>query len=195
MPTDFCRFVSYINNLHPQEHKSLYSIIEEVLDRSIPLWNITLTPLIMEGQYRAPRFTRNPYSQVVYDPDPEQMSDSEIPQQEDGEEEHDYYERLNVWEDSIRRVVVPEPGPFEGPSVHSDFTDSLEPGTTDKMRADLMVDLKRDFLKRGLQVIVKLANIELTPDKPSYAGGTWHVEGQLVNATSFMHTQVANKVL
>jgi hypothetical protein len=28
-----------------------------------------------------------------------------------------------------------------------------------------------------LQVIVKLANIVLTPDKPSYAGGKWHVEG------------------
>ncbi|KAL2842538.1 hypothetical protein BJY01DRAFT_264474 [Aspergillus pseudoustus] len=30
-----------------------------------------------------------------------------------------------------------------------------------------------------LQVIVKLANIELTPEKPEYAGGSWHVEGQL----------------
>jgi hypothetical protein len=28
-----------------------------------------------------------------------------------------------------------------------------------------------------LQVIIKLANIVLTPDKPSYAGGKWHVEG------------------
>ena len=30
---------------------------------------------------------------------------------------------------------------------------------------------------RKLQVIVKLANIELTPEKPNYSGGTWHVEG------------------
>jgi hypothetical protein len=28
-----------------------------------------------------------------------------------------------------------------------------------------------------LQVIVKLASIELTPEKPKYSGGTWHVEG------------------
>ena len=28
-----------------------------------------------------------------------------------------------------------------------------------------------------LQIIVKLANIILTPEKPEYAGGTWHVEG------------------
>jgi hypothetical protein len=28
-----------------------------------------------------------------------------------------------------------------------------------------------------LQVIVKMASIELTPDKPEYSGGAWHVEG------------------
>ncbi|NEE29990.1 DUF4246 domain-containing protein, partial [Streptomyces sp. SID7982] len=32
---------------------------------------------------------------------------------------------------------------------------------------------------RRLQVIVKLATIHLTPDKPEYAGGSWHVEGML----------------
>ncbi|KAG0049981.1 hypothetical protein BGZ83_005219 [Gryganskiella cystojenkinii] len=30
---------------------------------------------------------------------------------------------------------------------------------------------------RPLQVIVKLANIELTPENPKYVGGAWHVEG------------------
>ncbi len=30
---------------------------------------------------------------------------------------------------------------------------------------------------RNLQVIVKLANIHLTPDKPKYPGGSWHIEG------------------
>ncbi|KZV88675.1 hypothetical protein EXIGLDRAFT_839044 [Exidia glandulosa HHB12029] len=30
---------------------------------------------------------------------------------------------------------------------------------------------------RGIQVIVKLANITLTPEKPEYGGGAWHVEG------------------
>lgn len=40
-----------------------------------------------------------------------------------------------------------------------------------------VVDLRKEHGK--LQVIVKLANIHLTPEKPSYGGGTWHVEGQL----------------
>jgi hypothetical protein len=44
----------------------------------------------------------------------------------------------------------------------------------------MMVDLMRDQQETGLQVIVKLANIELTPEKPEYDGGSWHVEGQMV---------------
>ncbi|KAJ5937909.1 hypothetical protein N7454_004251 [Penicillium verhagenii] len=36
-----------------------------------------------------------------------------------------------------------------------------------------------NFGKTGLQVIVKLANIELSPEKPEYDGGSWHIEGQL----------------
>ncbi|KAF5643069.1 hypothetical protein F52700_2784 [Fusarium sp. NRRL 52700] len=33
--------------------------------------------------------------------------------------------------------------------------------------------------KKQIQVIVKLANIHLTPETPSYDGGSWHTEGQL----------------
>jgi len=33
--------------------------------------------------------------------------------------------------------------------------------------------------RNRLQVIVKLANIHLTPEKPTYDGGSWHIEGQL----------------
>ena len=39
-----------------------------------------------------------------------------------------------------------------------------------------------DLRGRRLQVIVKLANIMLTPEKPRYVGGTWHVEGELQEA-------------
>ena len=53
-----------------------------------------------------------------------------------------------------------------------------EPGTF-KARPELMVDLHKEYAHRGLQVSVKLANIELTPEKPEYSGGTWHVGGQL----------------
>lgn len=38
-------------------------------------------------------------------------------------------------------------------------------------------DMKIDLRGTNVQVIVKLANIELTPEKPEYPGGVWHVEG------------------
>jgi hypothetical protein len=43
------------------------------------------------------------------------------------------------------------------------------------------VRLRDQFREKGLQVIVKLANIELNPEKPEYHGGSWHIEGQLVS--------------
>ena len=44
---------------------------------------------------------------------------------------------------------------------------------------DIPISLRKGFEEHGLQVIVKLANIELTPEKPTFDGGSWHVEGQL----------------
>lgn len=41
------------------------------------------------------------------------------------------------------------------------------------------LDLREHFSKSGIQVIVKLANVHLTPSKPRYEGGTWHIEGKL----------------
>lgn len=35
------------------------------------------------------------------------------------------------------------------------------------------------FRESGLQVIVKIASIELTPEKPHFDQGSWHVEGQM----------------
>ena len=32
---------------------------------------------------------------------------------------------------------------------------------------------------RKLQVITKIASIHLTPEKPRYGGGAWHVEGMV----------------
>ena len=82
----FGRFSSYINNLHPQKHQSLYAIIEQVIDRAIPLWNMTLTPL--KGTFRKP--ARIPYEGAQYDPDPENIPEEEGPQQEEDEDEDDF---------------------------------------------------------------------------------------------------------
>lgn len=41
--TQDVKAMSYINNLHPEQHKNLYTIIELVIAKAISLWNLTLT--------------------------------------------------------------------------------------------------------------------------------------------------------
>lgn len=159
------RFASYINNLHPYENKELYSIIEEVVQSAIPLWNLTLTPLVETStrDYRGPR-SRFKYEYVEYDPDPEAMPEEAKPQQQAGENCDDFEERQSAWAKATRRVVLPEPEDFR------------------PMVGNTPLDLVKAYAHRGLQIIVKLANIELTPDNPRYDGGSWHVEGQMASS-------------
>lgn len=80
------------------------------------------------------------------------------------EDSDDYWVRYREWE-STMPIELPEPGEFE-PS---------------KITPRKKINLREGFAETGFQVIVKLANIELTPEKPEYNGGSWHVEGQLVS--------------
>ncbi|KAF6763592.1 hypothetical protein DFP72DRAFT_1059664 [Ephemerocybe angulata] len=87
------------------------------------------------------------------------------PLQSDTRGGYDVYDaRCGAWSQwckDAREVVLPEPGEFE----------PLEEPDT--------LSLKEMCAERPLQVIVKLANIELTPEKPEYESGSWHVEGKL----------------
>jgi hypothetical protein len=40
-PNGECQIASYINNLHPARHKNLYHIIEQIITRTMPLWNVS----------------------------------------------------------------------------------------------------------------------------------------------------------
>ena len=171
----FFRITSYINNLHPIVHAPLYPLIEQLISASIPLWNTTLQPLKTDLD-RKPRV---PYDVCKYDPDPERFPEEEKPPKDPGEDENTYWERLEQWYEDTRRVVLPEPEEFTPPEgrIQDYMTAYDEDG---KLKEEHVMDLRREFGGNGLQVIVKLANIELTPEKPEYEGGTWHVEGQLV---------------
>jgi hypothetical protein len=148
-------------------------LIEKIIDHAIPLWNMTLTAA-QTPNFSSPRI---PYYDAAYDPDPDAMPADQQPQQESDEEDDAFEERFEAWEDSIRKVVQPEPpGPWKLP-VNSDpnnIAEHLAAGTPEQK-----VDLARDYVHSGLQVIVKLANIVLTPSQPSYSGGVWHFEGQV----------------
>lgn len=156
------RVISYINNLHPVHDKYLYPFVEEIITAAIPLWERTLAPLNPERN-GALLETRIPYTDVEYTIDSEDWPVEDWPQQEVGEKEMDFDDRKQEWIDEYRDLIIPDAGTFSEPS------DRPEP-----------YSMREAFKTRGLQVIVKFANIELTPEKSIYNGGSWHVEGQLV---------------
>jgi hypothetical protein len=140
-------------------------VIERIIKSTIPLWNQTLTPLRSQDNPTS----RIDYRSCKYDPDPESLPEEEKPQPLPNETDDEFYERTDQWASGTRRVVRPEPGIFAPPKSLGG-----QGLTGDK------VDLQKEYADKGLQIIVKLANIHLTPEKPNYDGGTWHVEGQLV---------------
>ncbi|CAM5229436.1 hypothetical protein GCM10010329_79850 [Streptomyces spiroverticillatus] len=147
-------FRSYVNNVHPVAHRELEAVLPELFGCLRPLWERVLTDL---RHPRPLRIKANPYS--WYD-----GTEPVEPEGEDGDEAYEEaweaYElaRDNWWYDRV--PTVPDAPEFVAP----------EPAE-ESVRVDL----------RGtrLQVIVKLATIHLTPEKPEYAGGSWHVEGMM----------------
>lgn len=143
-------------------HGLLYPIIENLIDAAIPLWNATLTT----SDHYTPRV---PYNSIDYEPDLYSMKegDSGYPVRQKDESNHDYHTRIWTFRDEFEQsqtLLVPEPAM---PMIDLNLDDKHK------------IDLKRDY--KTFQVIVKLANIILTPETPEYEGGTWHVEGQAVS--------------
>ena len=110
----------------------MYTIIESVITKTIPLWNMTLTPL-KEGHSTSWRIKY----ELEYEVDPEDMAEELKPQQEEGEDEDDYWERREEWENNMRQAKQPEPAEFKPEELPQS------------------VDLVKDYAHRGLQVIVK----------------------------------------
>jgi hypothetical protein len=59
---------------------------------------------------------------------------------------------------------------------HNHHRTIIQPDVTDFQMPSL-TNSTIDLRERKLQIIVKLANIVLTPSNPTYSGGVWHVEG------------------
>lgn len=71
-------------------------------------------------------------------------------------DESDIEELQERWRE-IRQPVVPEPRPFE----EVDYSPPRR--------------IAQVFKDSGLQIIVKMVSVELTPEKPSRPAGSWHV--------------------
>ncbi|KAL5632858.1 hypothetical protein ACGC1H_005717 [Rhizoctonia solani] len=164
LPTDFkvsedgtsVKSVSYINNLEPLEHTGLYTTIEELIAAYIPLFERVLTDSIPENK-AIPERTNNSYS---HDLDAYRRSPSHSDYSDDDKFDKDYRE----WEEG-RPIILPS---------------IVEGGY--KARSLEKRQIRYTLAGRTIQVIVKLANIHLTAEKPEYSGGSWHVEGMMNEA-------------
>ncbi|MET9950105.1 DUF4246 domain-containing protein [Streptomyces sp. NPDC006339] len=148
-------FRSYVNNVHPEAHGELAAVLPELFGRFRPLLENVLTDL---RHPRPLRIEADPYG--WYDSEPEH------PDRASFSDEAAYAEAVRAWEIAQddwwdnRRPVLPDAPDFTPPEAPD---------------ASARVDLRG----RRLQVIVKLATVHLTPEKPEYAGGSWHVEGMV----------------
>ena len=162
------RIVSYINNLHPHRHRELYTVIADIVAKAIPLWNATLSPL--QYYYRPP-------PRIQMEGDGYQDMNRPAPKEPYTRDETSWraYNTADEAYLAERTVAQPEPKLFERPEDRM-CAAYVGRGTNFSQRKG-PVNLRKEY--EGLQIIVKLANIHLTPEKPRYEGGSWHVEGQL----------------
>jgi hypothetical protein len=145
----------YINNVHPVHHADLYTVIPEVLERAIPMFERVLSglrqPLLpmriktaKVGDFPPTMFDGAPCLWDDYPPWPE-IGYANFP---------DFNATEWYWTQNPR---IPEGRPYNGELESVQKTVWLNGQT--------------------VQCIVKLANIILTPENPEYPGGQWHVEG------------------
>ncbi|KAF0315041.1 DUF4246 domain-containing protein [Colletotrichum asianum] len=180
------RITSYINNLHLTKHADLYSVIERVLGKVVPVWDVVhrwpeefgFQRLWMEkdGRYCTVRNTCNE-STYWCRPEARPQESDEQPREEneyysdwgDSDDEPDSltWRRDKIWYNETHPFLQPDIPPYtKMPVTGEDVTPED-------------VKLQKGFFDNAerIQVIVKLANIHLTPEKPTYDGGSWHIEG------------------
>lgn len=133
---------------------------------------------VSESEYETEEYD-SAEDRVVGKQDDEEASgpEEEEEEDEDGDDERDI---THVSENEVKRrdwqwfykthpVAAPEPSTAPQLKIHpEDIMSTISPH-----------GIHSETRSRRLQVIVKLASIHLSPDDPTYDGGSWHVEGQL----------------
>ncbi|OBT62576.1 hypothetical protein VE03_07359 [Pseudogymnoascus sp. 23342-1-I1] len=194
------KFTSYINNLHPNKYPSIYRTIEKLIDVAVPAWDQLLNLQDFYPEKRPPAAGRQqsrfsvpqsgsdeddslwePFSADVLAQNDVELTEDEwsdlkytrkyeaeqeggetsTEKSEDGENDEDADDVREIKWKNIRDPVLPEPD--------------------DETEVDYLCQesIRKKFKDNGLQVIVKMATIELTPEKPDFPVGGWHVEGQM----------------
>ncbi|KAK7455694.1 hypothetical protein Landi51_02897 [Colletotrichum acutatum] len=169
--TGKAKISSYINNLHPVEKAHLYPIIEQLIEKSLPAWDLIYN---WEDKFAIQRLvTSNVQKPMCPCPDicgrrracraqARPLAVGEAPRNRKDPERN---ARDKAWFRETHGPVLPDADPEAKDYVKFAASDIKSSGFFGG--------------KDRCQVIVKLANIHLTPENPAYKGGSWHTEGLL----------------
>ncbi|KAG9235734.1 hypothetical protein BJ875DRAFT_458275 [Amylocarpus encephaloides] len=173
------RFTSYVNNLHPNKYPDIYGTIERLIERALPAWDQCLGLSVgynekmgagrVESRFSKPEDPDDENPQNWDPSDPEVVANVEI----DSEDDEEYDEGYDPEDDNAaeRKSQMPRKPVQPQPDAFTDGEDYYAPKVGNR--------LSEKFKDSGLQIIVKMASIELTPEKPEFPVGGWHVEGQM----------------
>ncbi|KAL8671587.1 MAG: hypothetical protein Q9168_003911 [Polycauliona sp. 1 TL-2023] len=147
--------------------------IPEIVAKAIPLWDKVLSRVITPPLEARTCDWSNSFQGFSAE---EEIF--ETPDRDSGEVDDEYEARLETGDyEDMRDVIQPEPGIFKTPAERMrDYKDFYDFHNTRVPPTEPCVSLRKDYGR--LQIIVKLANIHLTPTNSRYTGGSWHVEGQ-----------------
>ncbi|KAK6515954.1 hypothetical protein TWF281_004545 [Arthrobotrys megalospora] len=197
------KIASYVNNLSTSEQQKLfYPILEHIFQRFVPLFNHVLADLRRGWQ----KFNRvDSPDWYSYDSDGVEWLFSDV-HKEKFDELLGQFERGEELTTSMAEFTHVFPDTEEGEKLRDELDDAYywdepdeeEDGEITKKRntAPYQIrelgtlgpnsiwsppEIKDEFKLEGktAKVIVKLANIILTPEKPKYEGGAWHVEAMM----------------
>mmetsp|Transcript_26698 Transcript_26698/g.78616 ORF Transcript_26698/g.78616 Transcript_26698/m.78616 type:complete len:451 (-) Transcript_26698:289-1641(-) len=175
------RAVSPIHNLDGGRHPALVAAVERAFAACVPALEDVLLELRRKGPMALMRSSTRGVDVNIYrmfetvEEFAERQGLEEGTADSDGEE-FDEDAIIDRWTDEKELKRPPRLLPFEPPA---------EPPAAVRTR----------LAGRDLRVIVKLANIELTPERPAYPGGTWHVEGEpqeAIVATAIVYYDMDN---
>ncbi|KAJ5887575.1 hypothetical protein N7495_007616 [Penicillium taxi] len=177
LPSDFelgedgkWHIISYINNLHPVTYRNVYTLIEEAFNCMIPQWNMTMTPLKDMLHSRS----RIEYHQAEYTSLTEEVK-ATAPRIQENEAQSAFDERYEKWAMENYKVVQPDVGQFIPWAVPECMMSKLPADLPTPVRIERGVDLNKEYKDRGLQVIIRIMGVDLTPEDPFHTS-PWHVE-------------------
>ncbi len=172
---------SYINSLLPvgDLNSGLYLVLAEIFGKAVPLLNVVLTDL--EKHYLRNRFENDTYrwwpnwrprltkelreeEELLYN------NQRGVDWKEGQRRRQEFKQKVYDWygQQEMNKLPIPDFNQQEFIKVPLDTEDGEA------------IDLRG----HQVQVIVKIGSIQLTPEKPTFDGGKWHVEVSTHSFTS-----------